>query len=163
MVKHYVYAHKHPITKEPFYIGEGTGRRAHEFNGRTDKWREIVRDLKTIGLTHTIEILHICDSKSESRELESIEIKKYKNLVNQQGYNPIDKTPIPVFSDTFKMIGDKIKSVRISAGIPASGLAASLGMSRTTLFKIESGTPQPYDINNLLKVIDKLDIHLRIP
>jgi DNA-binding transcriptional regulator YiaG len=85
-MKYYVYLHVNPITKAPFYIGKGCGRRAFDKTERNEAWSVINGSLEAIGLTYEVQILHICSSAQEAFDLERIEIilrlKAGQSLVN---------------------------------------------------------------------------------
>lgn len=163
MLKFYVYAHRHPITKEPFYIGEGTKNRAFERVGRSERWRHIVSELRKEGLIYSVEILHILETKAEAVKLEKIEISKYVNLVNIRDKDTSENMEVLSFGEDMKYIGDKITDARIYKNIRADSLAKELKISRTTLQKIESGKGLKSEIGIVLRILARLDIHCRLP
>lgn len=163
MNKYYVYLHRNPFTKEPFYVGKGTGNRAFDRKGRTEVWRELVSEIKKEGLLYSVEIIHICDSEQEALALEKIEIGKYSTLVNISNYSPLETCEDVLFyPDDTRDIGAKISELRRSLNIPASTLARTMRMSRVTLQRIESGSKE-YGITQLLKVLKKLKMQITIP
>jgi DNA-binding XRE family transcriptional regulator len=164
MNKFYVYAHRHPITKEPFYIGKGTQDRAYERRDRSEGWRDIANKLKTEGLTYSVEILHVCDTEDAALVLEKAEIAKYGNLTNiRDNYATVKETDAPSFEKDLKYIGDQIKNARIDQDIRAFDLAKALKISRITLQKIEKGECATSEIGIILKILDKLGLHVRLP
>jgi y4mF family transcriptional regulator len=72
--KWYVYVHINPMTNQPFYIGKGTGRRSIDKHGRNSLWKAYTDALIDQGLTHGIQILHICSNEQDALDLEQIEI-----------------------------------------------------------------------------------------
>ena len=73
---YYVYAHTHPLTKQPFYIGKGTGQRMFS-RRRSPAWRAFVAGLESSGLTYSSQILHTCETEHQALLLESQEIQKH--------------------------------------------------------------------------------------
>lgn len=59
-------------------------------------------------------------------------------------------------------IGQEIRKKRKLCKITQGGLAKSLGMSRTTLSQIESGTVQEIGVRKLLRILDSLGLELRV-
>jgi len=164
MNKFYVYAHRHPITKELFYIGKGTQNRAYDRHTRSERWRDIVKKIRTEGLIHSVEILHICDSEDAALALEKAEIAKYEHLANvRENYTIVEKTDIPSFKKDLQYLGTQIRDERISQNIRAHDLAKVLGISRITLQKIELGRGINSEIGIILKILHKLGLHARLP
>lgn len=87
-MKHYVYAHINPISREAFYIGCGTGERATVRRGRNSKWRLHVAGLQKSGLPYGTELLHICDTRRDALRMEASEIAgrlgRGEKLLNDQ-------------------------------------------------------------------------------
>jgi y4mF family transcriptional regulator len=85
-MKFYVYLHVNPVTKAPFYIGNGCGRRAFDKTGRNAAWSAVNDSLEATGLTYEVQILHICSDEQEALDLERIEIvlrlKAGQSMVN---------------------------------------------------------------------------------
>ena len=164
MNKFYVYAHRHPVTKEPFYIGKGTQDRAYERRDRPEKWRNIISSLKAEGLTYSIEILHICDSEEIALALEKSEIAKYDHLTNiRENYTAVEVTDVPSFEKDLQYLGRQIRDARSGQDIRAYELAKALGISRVTLMKIEEGKGINSEIGIILKILHKLGLHARLP
>lgn len=59
-------------------------------------------------------------------------------------------------------IGRHIRSARKSRKISQQELAQSLGMSRTTISQIESGSVQEVGVRKLLRLLDSLGLELRV-
>jgi transcriptional regulator with XRE-family HTH domain len=59
-------------------------------------------------------------------------------------------------------IGEKIKKERKHRGITQMKLAQDLGMSRTTIIQIESGTIQEIGVRKLIRILDYLGLELRV-
>ena len=75
---YYVYLHKNPITKEPFYVGCGNKKRPTFFFNRDNYWKEYVK-LSGIPI---VEILRIVETKEEAFKLEFDYIEKYKRIID---------------------------------------------------------------------------------
>lgn len=163
-MKFYVYVHRHPLTKEVFYVGKGSGNRAFERNDRTDSWREVVRELRNQGLAYTIELVHICDTEEMALRLEIDEIKKYPKAVNiRNSHAAVIPRAGLNYNIILKDIGEKIQNERRNQNITQEALARSISISRTTLRNIEGGTGNAYEIGILLKILYQLNLHVRIP
>ncbi|MCX9024687.1 MAG: helix-turn-helix domain-containing protein [Candidatus Methanoperedens sp.] len=164
MKQFYVYAHKHPVTKEPFYIGKGTQDRAYERRDRSERWRDIVNKLKAEGLIYSVEILHICDSEDVALALEKAEIAKYEHLTNiRENYTTVKASDAPSFEKDLKYLGRQIRDARSSQDIRAFDLAKALGISRATLAKIEEGKGLNSELGIVLKILHKLGLQARLP
>lgn len=145
MTKWYVYAHTNPLTGAVFYIGSGTGVRAHSSANRTTKWKLYVSHLLDKGLTYSISLLHICNTKEESLDLERIEIRSKllsgHALLNTQVYD--DKTIDTEFdrieevnlTETSSFICRKRKSV----GLTQRTLASKAGVGLRFVRELEQG------------------------
>lgn len=59
-------------------------------------------------------------------------------------------------------IGKEIRKNRKVRKITQAALASSLGMSRTTISQIESGTVQEIGVRKLMRVLDYLGLELRL-
>lgn len=59
-------------------------------------------------------------------------------------------------------IGQKIRTARKLRGLSQAELAKSLGMSRTTIGQIESGTVQEIGVRKLMRLLDALGLELRV-
>jgi transcriptional regulator with XRE-family HTH domain len=59
-------------------------------------------------------------------------------------------------------IGEQIRLLRKSRYISQAELAKSLGMSRTTIGQIEKGTIQEIGVRKLIRVLEFLDLELRV-
>lgn len=59
-------------------------------------------------------------------------------------------------------IGQQIRINRKLSKITQSELAKSLGMSRTTISQIESGTAQEIGVRKLLRILNFLGLELRV-
>lgn len=59
-------------------------------------------------------------------------------------------------------IGTQIQMARKKRGITQSEIAAALGMSRTTIGQIENGTVREIGIRKLIRVLEYLELELRI-
>ena len=89
---YYVYVHINPITKQPFYVGKGKGRRSNTANGRNDEWLKTVKDLNGDYDTKIIKE-HLTETEAFDLENEKIEeygLKKdggtLVNKINSPGY-----------------------------------------------------------------------------
>jgi hypothetical protein len=76
----YVYGHFVPNSKEPFYIGKGTGRRYKKRDNRNKWWKNIVAKYG-----FEARILHDGLTELEALELEKQLIKEYGRLDNKAG------------------------------------------------------------------------------
>lgn len=59
-------------------------------------------------------------------------------------------------------IGAEIRRERKRRGLSQASLAALLGMSRTTIGQIESGTIREIGVRKLLRLLEVLDLELRV-
>ncbi|MDA8141424.1 MAG: helix-turn-helix transcriptional regulator [Desulfobacteraceae bacterium] len=59
-------------------------------------------------------------------------------------------------------IGEKIRQARRSRKITQAQLAQHLGMSRTTIGQIEKGTVQEIGVRKLIRVLEFLELELRV-
>jgi transcriptional regulator with XRE-family HTH domain len=59
-------------------------------------------------------------------------------------------------------IGEEIRKVRKERRITQGDIATALGMSRTTIGQIENGTIQEIGMRKLIRVLEYLDLELRI-
>jgi DNA-binding transcriptional regulator YiaG len=98
LLKHYVYIHKDPVSKVPFYIGKGIGDRAYATQGRSTEWDAARNEiLHRHGMDREVEILAAFDEEEKAFELEAVEI--YRScllghlLVNK--IRPKDKSDFP--------------------------------------------------------------------
>lgn len=72
----YVYTHSNALGV--FYVGKGRGRRAHNFCGRPEAWRESLK-----GLTKpVVEIISDGLSDSEAKAVEAREISSRPGVIN---------------------------------------------------------------------------------
>jgi hypothetical protein len=70
--KYYVYIHTNPLTRVPFYIGKGCGRRAYSKSGRNNYWKNIVNK-------HGIEVTILEDGLTDKQAF-YMEISLIKRL-----------------------------------------------------------------------------------
>jgi transcriptional regulator with XRE-family HTH domain len=59
-------------------------------------------------------------------------------------------------------IGKQIRQARKNRNITQAVLAKTLGMSRTTIGQIENGTVQEIGVRKLIRVLEFLELELRI-
>lgn len=59
-------------------------------------------------------------------------------------------------------IGQQIRQVRKKRHISQAQLAKALGMSRTTIGQIENGTVQEIGVRKLIRVLEFLQLELRV-
>ena len=59
-------------------------------------------------------------------------------------------------------IGEEIRKERKHRKIPQEKIAKELGMSRTTISQIESGTVQEIGVRKLIRILEYLDLELRV-
>jgi len=59
-------------------------------------------------------------------------------------------------------IGDNIRKERKLRNLSQEKMARALGMSRATISQIESGTVQEIGVRKLLRILDFLDLELRV-
>lgn len=59
-------------------------------------------------------------------------------------------------------IGKQIRQVRKNRNITQAKLAKALGMSRTTIGQIENGTVQEIGVRKLIRVLEFLELELRV-
>ena len=59
-------------------------------------------------------------------------------------------------------IGEEIRKERKHRKISQEKIAKDLGMSRTTIRQIESGTVQEIGVRKLIRILDYLDLELRV-
>lgn len=159
-VKCNVYAHLHPITKEPFYIGCGYGGRAHDFTQRTHKWKEYNRQLQKNGMIFEVKILHVCDTWEEGAKLEKQEIKKAIKagfLLTNHSHTKIRKK---IFKKSNR-IGVKLKELRKSRRLTQGQLAKKSGIPQTSISKIEVGAICP-TFNTVYKVVSAMNMDIII-
>lgn len=78
-----VYAHYYDNENKPFYIGQGTIRRAYQFtkSSRNNNWHNKVKDISKVH----VKILYIDIDYNKSIEIEKELIKQYGRLDNNTG------------------------------------------------------------------------------
>jgi transcriptional regulator with XRE-family HTH domain len=59
-------------------------------------------------------------------------------------------------------IGNQIRQARKKRHITQAELAKALGMSRTTIGQIENGTVQEIGVRKLIRVLEFLELELRV-
>lgn len=59
-------------------------------------------------------------------------------------------------------IGERIRLERKQRKMSQSTLAALLGMSRSTISQIENGTVQEIGVRKLIRIMEVLDLELRV-
>jgi len=59
-------------------------------------------------------------------------------------------------------IGKQIRQVRKNRNITQAELAKALGMSRTTIGQIENGTVKEIGVRKLIRVLEFLELELRV-
>jgi transcriptional regulator with XRE-family HTH domain len=59
-------------------------------------------------------------------------------------------------------IGQQIRLARKSRKLSQAGLAAALGMSRTTIGQIEKGSVQDIGIRKVIRILELLGLELRV-
>ena len=59
-------------------------------------------------------------------------------------------------------IGKQIRQVRKNRNITQAELAKALGMSRTTIGQIENGTVQEIGVRKLIRMLEFLQLELRV-
>ncbi len=59
-------------------------------------------------------------------------------------------------------IGEKIKEERKRQHVTQAKLAQDLGISRSTISQIESGTVQEIGVRKLIRILDYLGLELRV-
>lgn len=59
-------------------------------------------------------------------------------------------------------IGEQIRRERRRRGLSQASLASLLGMSRTTIGQIENGTVREIGIRKLMRLLEVLDLELRV-
>lgn len=59
-------------------------------------------------------------------------------------------------------IGHEIRTARKLRGFSQQELAKGLGMSRTTISQIESGTVREIGVRKLMRILDSLGLELRV-
>ena len=59
-------------------------------------------------------------------------------------------------------IGQQIRAERKRRKLTQAGLASLLGMSRSTISQIESGTVQDVGVRKLIRILDILGLELRV-
>ena len=161
----YVYAHLNPITKAPFYIGKGTGTRAHDRNGRNKAWHFYQNCLKELGLIFEVHILHTCESELDALKLERSEIARAIEtghmLVNDRKMLP-KSTPDKEYENlTLDGVIHFLRTARRFRKMTQKQLAKKSGLPQTTISKIEVGSISP-TIATLIKIFDGLDIELAV-
>jgi len=62
--------------------------------------------------------------------------------------------------DDLKKIGNQVRDARKAQGLTQSALAAELGISRTTLYLLESGLVQDLGIRKVIRILDRLGLEL---
>lgn len=60
------------------------------------------------------------------------------------------------------IIGEHIRKARKLKGVSQQTLATALGMSRTTIGQIENGTVQDIGVRKLIRILEYLELELRV-
>ena len=78
----YVYTHSCRDTGVVFYVGKGTGKRAHDFNMRSQAWREYVNELPNC---YDVNIIAKGQTEHEAYSLENDLISQYGKQIEGRG------------------------------------------------------------------------------
>lgn len=140
MNKYYVYLHTNPLTKKPFYVGKGTGKRAFDNKARNDKWLEEYNSIAEKGLIFEVSILHVCDTEEEALDLETIEIhlrtkagQTLTNIMKTDAEPPISQK---IEEDSIRMF---VKIKRKSINLTQKELATRCGVGLRFIRDLEQG------------------------
>lgn len=161
MKKFYVYAHSHPVTHTPFYIGSGMGTRAlyHMKDSRNLAWFKIVSEIKSQGLIFEVTILHVCDSEQEARDLEKIEIvvrtKSGQILANKVHSSPTSKIDYTEFEQE-KSWRTFVRIKRKALGYTQEEMADRIGVSYRFFKEFERGSKSTFRMDKVCQVINYL-------
>src|SRR5262249_59979010 len=79
---YYVYLHCDRVTRTPFYIGKGKGRRAHDVVGRQPEWHEKV---KSLAAGFEVQIVKNDLTEEEAYDLERELIRKHGRIADGTG------------------------------------------------------------------------------
>lgn len=157
---YYVYKHLDPRTKEVFYIGKGTKRRAYEEPSRNRAWCHKVRILRELGLIYAVEIAHVCETEGLALKLELEEIR---NHIARNA--PLTNIALVEVRKTLEMaeidkkcreIGRAVQAAREERGLSVLRLSKMAGLDRRVVAKIEDGESSAYEMSSLLKILNIL-------
>ncbi len=62
--------------------------------------------------------------------------------------------------DDLKDIGNQVREARKAKGLTQAALAAQVGVSRSTLFLLESGKVQDLGIRKVIRILERLGLEL---
>jgi DNA-binding XRE family transcriptional regulator len=86
-----------------------------------------------------------------------------RSNVKYTNHYQIDKAKCLVYNAFMLFdIGEKIKKERKRQNITQEKMAQALGLSRTTIIQIESGTVQEVGVRKLIRILDYLGLELRV-
>lgn len=165
--KYYVYAHIDP-TGKVFYIGKGTGNRAFSEEGRTHAWKHWVNEIKSQGLTHSVVVLHVCETEQEALDLEELEIvtrlKAGQPLVNKAHRKSTASQfllPLEQLDGTYEAIDmtKAFRSIRKLKRLTIDKLALYADVSRDCILKFEHNKTD-MRLGNFLKLLKLMNVRL---
>jgi hypothetical protein len=137
----YLYEHWRPDTNVCFYVGKGSGNRAHLFGiARSDRHRRIVEKLRRNGMRVEVRIISDGLSDEDALKLEQERIAFYgrEKLINHTAggdglLNPSDETRRKMSSARQKTLSDPEFIARHAAGVRAANERDPLRAKRAGL------------------------------
>jgi hypothetical protein len=117
---HYAYVHLKADTLEPFYVGEGHGRRAWNFNGRSKHWNAVKRK-------HGVAVMIAQDNM-----LEAIAFELERSLIARIGRKDLGHGPLVNHTDGGEGASGRVvpQTVRAAHGAHMKSLFASGALNR---------------------------------
>jgi y4mF family transcriptional regulator len=157
-LKHYVYIHKDPVSKVPFYIGKGIGDRAYATQGRSPEWDATRNEiLQRHGMDREVEILAAFDEEEKAFEFEAVEI--YRScllghlLVNK--IRPKDKSDYPPDEGQITTLSGIVKFRRKNLKLSQAQLADYAGVGLRFIRELEQAkkiTLRMDKVNHVLRM-----------
>jgi hypothetical protein len=164
--KFYVYEHLNPITGNVFYVGKGSGHRAHMIRGRTREWLEAVTECEDKGVPYEIRIVAHNLSEPEAFNKESEVItqrdKQGHRLTNKVGKPVSEVAQLGENWDQTEQLRLTVRELRLEQQITTVRMSQMLGISPQGYRKIEKSGKLGLGVGVLCKVLHILGYRLNV-